>query len=566
VRTTRVIVTTLALLLASCSGDDAVVFVTGTLPQTTTPTATTTTPATTTIAAQPSVELGVWRPMAESPLGARDSALAVWTGSELLIMGGRALPPCSPPGLMDCFVIQPFLSDGAAFDPAANEWRRIAPAPVPLVGPPLAVFQGDAVYLWVRGPQQVLWAAPETTRAFLAYYPEEDRWERLPTPEAGFNPILAAAGGHLVLYEDSTAPLPPEVAPQAIGPDLRFDPATREWVPLPPDPLQPSYDRRMVWTGTELVLIGLDATGDSSASPRLYQAAAYDIDRGTWRRLPDSEIHAGGRPTWYWVDGRIVNPSLGATDGGVDSNYGRSYDQGGMLVPVAEVWWPLPDAPDPAMLRLGAFLHYTAGGADYLLTHYGWLFAPGTGLWLPIDAPPGGTRIGQPLGARWGGRVGAAVAWAGPDLIVWGGAIAVPAEDGLVATLTADGWMLRPDPDAVVPEVFTYFFYLPPDLPEVAFEFEAPDPATHYFDVRIELPDFADVRLRFETDAVTLQVFRGVDFHHDSCTTEYDQVTCILHFPALEAPSSGPWSAVITKLSPLGTTVAVEITWYPVGE
>ena len=552
-RTTRVIVTTLALLLASCSGDDAVVFITGTLPQTTTPTATTTTPATTTTAAQPPVELGVWRPMAEGPLDARDDALAVWTGSELLIMGGRDVPPCSPPG-SDCFVVRPFLSDGAAFDPVANEWRSIAPAPVPLVGPPWAVVHGDAVYMWVHGPPK-----PETTRAFLVYYPAEDRWERLPTPDAGFSPILAPAGDHLVLYEDSTAPLPPEIAPQEIGPDLRFDPATGEWAPLPPDPLQPSYDRRMVWTGTELVLIGLDATGDSSASPRLYQAAAYDIDRSTWRRLPDSEIAFGGSTKWYWAADRIVNPSLGASDGGVAGNYGRSYDLGGMLDPDSGIWYRLPAAPDPGT-GLTAFLLYTAGGDEYLLTYYGWLFVPTTGRWLRIDDPLSERGFG------WRHRTDATVAWAGPDMVVWGGTIAVPGESGLVATLTADGWMLRPDPDAVVPEVFTYFSALGRDETETSFEFEAPDPATHSFAVRIEFPDFIDIRLRFETDAVTLQVFRGVDSHPDSCTTEYDQVICILDFPALEAPHAGTWSAVITKLSPLGTTVAVEITWYPVGE
>ena len=164
------------------------------------------------------------------------------------------------------------------------------------------------------------------------------------------------------------------------------------------------------------------------------------------------------------------------------------------------------------------------------------------------------------------GRMGAVVAWAGSDLVVWGGSVAILGKDDLVATLIAGGWMLRPDPDAVVPEVFTYLNYLPPELSETSFEFEAPDPATHSFSVRIEFPDFVDVRLRFETDAVTLPVFQGVDAHPDSCTTEYDQVICILDFPALEAPQSGTWSAVITKLSQGGAPIAIELTWYPVGE
>jgi hypothetical protein len=554
-RTTRVIAAILGFLLASCSGDDHLVFTTGTLPSTTS--TTTTAPAATTTTTQPDpVALGVWRPMANSPLGARDGALAVWTGSELLVMGGRAVPPCSPLG-SHCLVLRPALSDGAAFDPVANEWRPIATAPVPLVGPPSAVVLDGVVYMWAYGPP---W--PETTRAFLAYHPDEDRWEQLATPDGGILPFLVATGDGLVLYQESTTPPPPEVA-LGVSPDLVFDPKTGEWVPLPPDPLRPSYDRRMVWTGTELVLLATSEV-DSSSIPRFLQAAAYDPVAGAWRRLPDSEI-AGGGGGWSWIDQRIVGAHLGSTDGGVGSPYGRSYDPGGMLDPAFGVWAPLPDAPDPST-RLDALLHYTAGGEEYLLNRYGWLFAPASGRWLPIDEPPGTERstLEARLRNRMLGRMEAVVAWAGSDLVVWGGSIAVPGEDGLVATLIADGWMLRPDPDAVVPEVLTWFPYLSPELSEVAFDFEAPDPATHSFDLRLEFPDFVDPRLRLETpDGLTLQVFQGVDAHPGSCTIEYDQVRCLLHFPALEAPRAGSWSAILTRVSPGYAPIAIELTWYP---
>jgi hypothetical protein len=319
----------------------------------------------------------------------------------------------------------------------------------------------------------------------------------------------------------------------------------------------------MVWTGTEVVLLATGDTGSSPAPP-LLRAAAYDPTERAWRPLPDSEIaDEGGR--WFWSNGRLVGPYLGSTDGGVANPYGRDYSRGGMLDPATGAWHPLPNAPDPGT-RLDAFLGYTAGGDEYLLNRHGWLFVPATGRWLPIDAPPGTERstLEARLRNRLLRRIEATVAWAGLDLIVWGGSVGIPGEDGLVATLLGDGWMLRPDPDAVVPAVLTWYWYLPPDAPELDFEFEAPDPATHTFELQLEFPDFVDFRLRLETEAVTLQVFQGVEAHRDSCTTVYDQVSCLLHFPALEAPDAGTWSAVITKISSGAAPMAIEMSWLPV--
>jgi hypothetical protein len=54
-----------------------------------------------------------WRQLAASPLAARVGHSAVWTGGELLIWGG------GPIGARP-------LADGAAYDPAADRWRRLS--------------------------------------------------------------------------------------------------------------------------------------------------------------------------------------------------------------------------------------------------------------------------------------------------------------------------------------------------------------------------------------------------------------------------------------------------------
>lgn len=72
-----------------------------------------------TSAPAPSTPAGPWRPLADAPLDGRIDALVIWTGVEVLVVGGRQ--PGEPVTL----------TDGAAYDPVADAWRRIAHAPRP---------------------------------------------------------------------------------------------------------------------------------------------------------------------------------------------------------------------------------------------------------------------------------------------------------------------------------------------------------------------------------------------------------------------------------------------------
>ena len=56
---------------------------------------------------------GSWAPMATSPLSPREAAVSVWTGTEVIVWGGRV-------GNMA-------LLDGAAYNPTMDTWRTIQP-------------------------------------------------------------------------------------------------------------------------------------------------------------------------------------------------------------------------------------------------------------------------------------------------------------------------------------------------------------------------------------------------------------------------------------------------------
>lgn len=352
-----------------------------------------------------------WQRLPSSPLTRRHSAHAFWTGSEVLVLGGRTPSTC----LVDWHCVPdetPPFRDGASFDPASASWEKIAEAPIPL-GDMQGVVLGSTLYVWLFGWEP----APGVRRALLAYDTVEDRWERLPLPPMSRGLHLVATDSWVVGVRGSHE--------RRDLPDVAFDPSTRTWTELPRDPLGPAYDRVMVWTGSELILIGTPLLADPPPDePSGYRAAAFDPVTQSWRTLPDPEI-AGGYPIWFWAGGRVVNPSTGLADGGETDPYDRPYPNGAMLDPTASAWEPLPDPPE----GYGPYRDLIAGGGEFAVSTWGWVLHVPTGTW---------TRLTRPF--RGGRYQGEAVVWAGDRLIAWGGI----RWDGPEYEVLNEGWAWLP--------------------------------------------------------------------------------------------------------------------------
>lgn len=149
--------------------------------------------AATTVVAAPAAE---WTAVPPSPLGARASALGVWTGAEVLVFGGEAEAVCPP--MADCALPEtPALTDGAAFDPATAEWRSLADVPVPVTSFASTAVIGEDVYLLVHADEQ----RQGMDGGFFRYEVDADRWVTLPTPQGA--DALVAAGDRLIAYSGS---------------------------------------------------------------------------------------------------------------------------------------------------------------------------------------------------------------------------------------------------------------------------------------------------------------------------------------------------------------------------
>ena len=247
---------------------------------------------------------------------AREAATAVAVGSETLFLGGSDAPPCPPSA--DCVAPgEPPLRDGAAFDPAAGAWERIASAPVGFSWASTAVL-GDALYLLIPGEK----GRPDAPPAFLRYQRRADRWKELPLPPDARGRSLVATDRQVVAYAESEE--------RGAVKDMAFDPATKEWLALPDDPLPLSYGRTMAWSGRELVLFAPSwwrnpARRNRPCSSPLRSTRAPA--RAAAARL--GILGSGGR--WFSHEGRMILPALGGADGGETGNWGRTYPNGGIL-------------------------------------------------------------------------------------------------------------------------------------------------------------------------------------------------------------------------------------------
>ena len=108
-----------------------------------------------------------WRQLAPSPLTRRAGHSAVWTGEEMIVWGGVPAGEASDNQLV--------LSDGAAYDPEADSWRRIPNAPIRSRegGGAQAVWTGEEMIAWGGGGHR--------GRADgIAYDPASNGWRRIP--------------------------------------------------------------------------------------------------------------------------------------------------------------------------------------------------------------------------------------------------------------------------------------------------------------------------------------------------------------------------------------------------
>jgi hypothetical protein len=356
-------------------------------------------------AGDPPSDEGGWQRLSDSPLSPRTDAATVWTGEEVLVLGGHSREVCSRGG--DCFTADPpDLADGAAYDREAGTWRPIADAPRPLGFTSRAVAD-DAVYFFDGNVEPA---------SLLRYDLATDSWSSVETPfqDPAWWSIAEVPSG-LVAYIGSE---------EAIErPMFLLDAATGKWSEVPPDPLSPGFDRWVTATGDGFVLTDheMPAAGDF-----VTRAAAYKVADGAWERLADGDV--GTSLGFVALSGLVVNPALPMTD-----MAGDVHAMGGILDPAADAWRPLPAAPSDTSPGMGVV---SSDDAYYGLAD-GYVLDVEAARWVEVPSLQGERR---PDGSTTTDR--RAVTAAGRDLFVFGGTRW--SDDGMDGEVLGDAWLWTP--------------------------------------------------------------------------------------------------------------------------
>ena len=356
---------------------------------------------------EPDDAVDEWRRLSDASIEGRAFAVGVWTGEEIIVWGGTSLDGRMP------------YADGAAYDPGADTWRRIADSPAD-GRYTVAAWSGSELLLWGHVKSTVDDASP----AGVAYDPARDTWRELPAPPFGSRPYATGVwtGSELLVWGGYDVDDSGHVSGSNDG--AAYDPATDSWRALPPGPLEGRYYQGSTWTGTEMVIWG-GAVGDGAEGRTFADGASFDPATNVWRSLPAAPISGRSDPALVWtgtevlVWGGIVDAPGAVTDGAL-------YDpEAGTWRVVTAVPGLSNEVPSPPLSTAWTGGEFVVWGDSTGHRSAGFAFNPRTGFWrVTPDAPVRG-------------RIANVAVWTGQDFIVWGGASSTTAP-------LADGAAWRP--------------------------------------------------------------------------------------------------------------------------
>jgi hypothetical protein len=205
-------------------------------------------------------------------------ALLVWAGDRLISWGGSLEPSVGN------FVPT---ADGFSYDPAANEWTPIPPAPI----------AGSGQGLWT-GSELLIWDVDG--RRVEAFNPASGTWRRLADdPHKALGNAWVWTGRELIVWGGRPGD---EEAATAEGAAL--DPASGTWRAIASAPFAMS-SAEAVWVNRELIVVGSELDGGNHASTRTAIALAYDPVTNLWRRLADAPV-SPQTSDLELIDGRVI--------------------------------------------------------------------------------------------------------------------------------------------------------------------------------------------------------------------------------------------------------------------
>ncbi len=377
---------------------------------------------------------------------ARARHRAVWSGTEVLIIGGDPE------------------NRGLRYNPAANTWSLINPSNAPAIG--------SEVHAFWTGTQLIVWDAYH--RVGGRYTPGTDTWTAMSdtnAPSARAGSSAAFANGYLVVWGGTEA----EDEWSYLNTGGRYNPTNNTWIATS---LANVPQRRAGATataiGTDIIIFGGTTTNLQTGTNVVYgpysdfgrqdlaNGARYNPFANTWTAIADAPsgrqrhtaswsgtyVLVWGGTAWHYnaplfggdgefyeapvASGLRYNPatdtwSAMSTNGQpvVATGHSSAWSSTGSLMIWGGDTWP-----SYCYISSCGFAHtYTNGGARY---------SPGTDTWSPMAATVAEARFDH------------AAVWTGSQMILWGGEkeFGTTLADGMRYNLAANTWSTMAAPPA----------------------------------------------------------------------------------------------------------------------
>ena len=388
----------------------------------------------------------LWSVLPRAPLSPRTGQAAVWTGRLLLVWGGSA-------NSHDSEGLSPALADGAAYDPASRTWSALPKSPLAARSGASAIWDGHEAIFW--GGRRGDTAEGGYLSDGAAYNPAAGTWRALPP-----SPLSGSEGQDLIWSGQEVlavvGPVPGLVPPFEAA---AYDPATNSWQGLPRVPSVASLVSTgtgkgaagkgaagkgatvtpvgvtATWTGARLLVWAVyTATTRSSSGVRIdlvRQALSWSPGSVVWAAQPSrgqSGAVLGATATWtgrevLFTGGTSCPPDVPCPL--VVEPPVPTYD------PVTGQWGSLPGSPVLAgyapVVWTGQALVAIDGAAS--MTGPGVApVAPGDTVAIEPTSTPGARGAASTGSAGWqelarypGGSLdGASAVWTGTSVVVWG--------------------------------------------------------------------------------------------------------------------------------------------------
>lgn len=429
----------------------------------------------------------------------RHAHQAVWTGTDMLVIGGYPVNiglrynlasnlwtamsmTNAPPIGSNAFafwsgsrllVFDPAHGSGGSYNPGSDSWAAMNTANAPAEAYS-AVWSGTYLVVWGRRVITDDFGSVTNTGGGGRYNPTTDTWSpisQVNNPYARYSYSTVWSGSEMIVYGGEIF-----ISGGFSGGYYliyssggRYNPASDTWTPI--NLASQRFGHSAVWTGSRMIAWGgYDESGNivntglsynpltDSSSPISTNGAPYGrtghdavwtgsqmiIWNGSTGSPPDGARYTPGTDSWSaMATGNEPAPKTGESAIAAGTQmivWGGDYsdDTGGIYNPAANTWTP---TPVPSFFgEPGPRSQETAVWTGSSLIVWGGLGSSAplrTGGILNLNS---NSWVSTPVSNSPSGRTGHTAVWTGTDMIVWGGADTVPVNSGARFNVASNAW------------------------------------------------------------------------------------------------------------------------------